>query len=413
MYFHEIPTLTEEGLKIWKQKREEVMNSRRSGDYTNLSNKLYDVFSGKDVDRIVSEHKEFKLRSDYELVKYMMEKVIPFYLPSNQLVGYILEIAFRDMNYVNSRAGSRGRKDQPVHREVFTVEEWKNNWEKYIILDKIAYTNDLKQYVPEGMNYTTTLPMATRHMFFPVIEKKVKLKNKNNHKNHNGFQNHDIVCPEYMFSCRTKSGHSFGYKLVEYLSGMRKKITDFTGAQIAHKNSYEDKSVDIFQSFIGNNKGYCDNLLILQSLNPKTNQKKKFLSNVSKSRNLIENILSEEDRSKKIHFTQTELNELKTQNYLEILMPFSCVFDDCGNGFGQNVIEIQTYHIPTLKKIDEKYNHSLYEGRKDDKRDTWLYFDWVLLDNISDKFLQGFSKEYVRQILPRWIGSKDRLFIPK
>jgi hypothetical protein len=427
-----MPTLTEEGLKIWREKRDrvsiekkeaykKVYNGYLSGkslpfeptdeSRSDVRNSLYDIFSGNDVDRIATEHKEYRQKADYELAKTMIEKVIPFYLSKDEMIGYILEAAFRDMSKIDSKKGPRGRKDGHKPIAVFSLEDWKENFEKYVFFDNRAYTDEINQYMPDDMNPLTTRPMSTRHIFIPA---ELRQRKKNGKNGRNSFPDYSIIEPEIIFYWRTKSGQQFAYKLVEYISSMRKSITDFVGAQIAYKKDYEDNSINLFQKVIGNNKGFCDNLLVLQSLDPKIHdQMENFLDNLSRARNMVEKILTGEDRSKKMRIDPSELRNLLKKHYLEMRLPFSCVSDNSGNGFGRNVMEIQTYHIPTLSKIDEKYNHSLYEGRKEDERESWTYFDWVLLDIVNEKFLEGFSKEYIKQILPRWIGSKDRLFISK
>jgi len=213
MYFHEMPTLTEEGLKIWREKRDrvsiekkeaykKVYNGYLSGkslpfeptdeSRSDVRNSLYDIFSGNDVDRIATEHKEYRQKADYELAKTMIEKVIPFYLSKDEMIGYILEAAFRDMSKIDSKKGPRGRKDGHKPIAVFSLEDWKENFEKYVFFDNRAYTDEINQYMPDDMNPLTTRPMSTRHIFIPA---ELRQRKKNGKNGRNSFPDYSIIEP--------------------------------------------------------------------------------------------------------------------------------------------------------------------------------------------------------------------------
>ncbi len=410
--FHEIPTLTEEGLKTCRELREKTITLKKEayGEqnpntseslvqfnpvYMNkreLDNRLYDIFSGEDVKKLSEEHRELRSRIDYELVRTVVEKIFPFYLSLDTPLSYYLQVAARDMNKIDSKTDPhRGRDDKHTYMGTFTAKEWIDAWKEYVLLDKRACNiQEIRKYMPER----TDCPLSTVHKFFTVEKSKRK-----NGKNNNGFPlDYEINMPKFEFDCRTKSGQQFAYKLVRYLTGEKEGILDLAAGRLLFDEMYENKSISLFRHFMDNEKGECKDLLILQSLHrDMLKQREDFLKNLSKYRNFCEKFLSVEDRSK--IFTHEELKYIGKKHYLEMLLFFSTTSSDSDLHFGRNVIAIQSYERGTFKKILQKRDHFLYEGRADDEREGWTYLNWKLLEIVNNLFLVDFSNQYIKQVV--------------
>ena len=256
-----------------------------------------------------------------------------------------------------------------------------------IFFDNRTYTDEIRQYMP----HDTNCPLSTVHKFITIDES----------KNKNG---------KYEFHFRIKFGPQFAYKLNEYFYGERVSILDFAGGTETYPDNYEDKAIDMFLYFMGKERMSCEGLLILQSLSHKIGeQMANFIKNVSKMKNFCDKNISVEDRTN-IKIPIEELEKIEKKHYIEKIIPLKA-FSGCESHFDRNVIDFQDYHDPTRKLINMYSNHFVYEGRKDDERETWNYLNWKLLEIINELFLVDSSNFYIKTICAPRLSSRTRIFI--
>lgn len=420
--YHEIPALTEEELRIWREKKNQVdeLNKRAYGKkstfepvYMNrrdVNNELYDIFSGNDFKKILEGYKKLRSILDYESNKLVVEKILGFYLSPRTPVSLYLQVTARDMGKIDStKDPNRGLCDRHTLIKTLTVEEWQTHWEEFVFLDTKADSEEIEKHTPKPKNAVGRICQVSTVTKFIEAEKTTKKNGKNN----NGLDYYDIIDPKFETDARTKSGSHFAYKLDEYLIGTRSDINDFIGWRQKHKENYEDRSVDLISHLFGKEIGNCEGLLKLQSLDSNIEaQRKDFLKNLSRCRNFCEKYMTTEDKSHIFKHNPEELKKLKKKHYLESLFTFSTL-GNYDSSIGRNIISNLSYTVYTSKKIDQNSDHFAYEGRKEDERDkeTWRYIHWALLD-ILKEFLTGFSRYYIEQISVSRLVSKNKTFVP-
>lgn len=430
--FNPIPTASEEELKRMERLKEDLTSLKEhaygpdSNSYEfcesgrlpkkplgmsikELEMEIVKVLPGDVVEAIAKDQRKLRSEIDSCLAKTVVEEILPIVMPPTTLVEYDFYVVGRNLEEIDSKVDPhRGREDIQHHIEVLPVGEWKDEWKEHIFLDERASTEEIERYLPRGTNCL----VSTVHKLYAVKRNADKKKNGKNN-NTNGFlPGYTADDSKLEIDFRTKSGIELMWKYAQYLTGLerspgkkREDIVDLAGFRPVYLNGFEEESLSLYQEFMDRVIGSCKGSLILQLLDLGVNRQKaefeqkiEFLKNLKtrQLRKLCEEILIVEDRSSLLPLE--DVKGLGKKYYVEMLIPI-CAASNNNNFFGRNVINGLAYPLQTLKKILEKTDHFIYDGRAEDWRNEhYTALEWLLIRKLAPALLIGSDLKYMERV---------------